>query len=86
MRFHIKYEELSDSRDKMITQLDSWHEELGTLKTSILNVATMPEISGAMADRVRSYMSEVHLPLINMMQDTIETLKSNLILYTAWYY
>ena len=86
MRFHIKYEELSDIRDTMITQLDSWHEELGTLKTSILNVATMPEISGAMADRVRSYMSEVHLPLINMMQDTIETLKSNLILYTAWYY
>ena len=34
MRFHIKYEELSDTRDKMITQLDSWHEELGTDRKS----------------------------------------------------
>ena len=44
MGYHIKYEELSRVRESMLSQLDSWLEQIESLKGSLRMAADMPEM------------------------------------------
>ncbi|MDE7434349.1 MAG: LXG domain-containing protein [Lachnospiraceae bacterium] len=86
MGYHIKYEELSRTRESLLSQLDSWLEQIESLKGSLRMAADMPEMKGAAGDSVRNYLKEVHLSLVEMIQHTIQVYRDNLVLYTSWYY
>ncbi len=86
MGYHIKYEELSRVRESLLSQLDSWLEQIESLKGSLRMAADMPEMKGAAGDSVRNYLKEVHLSLVEMIADTVRVYRDNLVRYTGWYY
>ncbi|MDE7434680.1 MAG: LXG domain-containing protein, partial [Lachnospiraceae bacterium] len=79
MGYHIKYEELSRVRESMLSQLDSWLEQIESLKGSLRMAADMPEMKGATGDSVRNYLKEVHLSLVEMIADTVRVYRDNLV-------
>ena len=86
MGFQVKYEEITSIRELILAQLDRWIEQIDAVRSSIVEIATMPEMHGEAAEHVRSYMWDYHMNLANMIKDTIETYRSSFILYTDWYY
>lgn len=86
MGYHIKYEELSRVRESLLGQLDSWLEQIESLKGSLRLAADMPEMKGTAGDSVRNYLNEVHLSLVEMIADTVRVYRHNLVRYTGWYY
>ncbi|MDE7434959.1 MAG: LXG domain-containing protein [Lachnospiraceae bacterium] len=86
MGYHIKYEELSRTRESLLSQLDAWLEQIESLKGSLRMAADMPEMKGAAGDSVRNYLKEVHLSLVEMIADTVRVYRDNLVRYTGWYY
>ena len=45
MGFQVKYEEITSIRELILAQLDRWIEEIDAVRSSIVEIATMPEIS-----------------------------------------
>ena len=86
MGFQVKYEEITSIRELILAQLDRWIEQIDAVRSSIVEIAAMPEMHGEAAEHVRSYMWDYHMNLANMIKDTIETYRSSFILYTDWYY
>ena len=86
MGFQVKYEEITSIRELILAQLDRWIEQIDAVRSSIVEIATMPEMHGEAAEHIRSYMWDYHMNLANMIKDTIETYRSSFILYTDWYY
>lgn len=85
MGYDIRYEDMHCQQETYVQNLYTREGQLIDIRNALLNICNMTEMTGAMADSVRAYIQEVHLPLIEWMLDVIETYRTNLVLYTDYY-
>lgn len=85
MGYDVRYKDMYCQQDTYYRNLYTREEQLIEIRNSLLNICNMTEMTGAMADSVRAYIQEIHLPLIEWMLTLIETYRTNLILYTDFY-
>ncbi|MDE7435790.1 MAG: LXG domain-containing protein [Lachnospiraceae bacterium] len=85
MGYDIRYEDMHCQREMFYQNLYTREEQLAEIRNTLLNICNMTEMTGAMADSVRAYIQEIHLPLIEWMLNLIETYRTNLVLYTDYY-
>ncbi len=85
MGYDVRYEDMYGQRDIYYKNLYTREEQLIEIRNALLNICNMTEMTGAMADSVRAYIQEIHLPLIEWMLTLIETYRTNLVLYTDYY-
>ena len=86
MGYDVKYEEMGNAREAMISQMKEWETELGNIKKAVQRMINMKDMSGAAAIQIRGYLGDVHLQLIEWLTNTITMYRSLLILYQDWYY
>jgi archaellum component FlaC len=86
MGYYIKYRELESVQDSISNQINKWNTELENAKQKIQEVAFMQELKGATAHKVRLYMMEIHIPLINFLQQVLVEFKARLLVYSNDYY
>lgn len=67
MGYYVKYKELQAAQSAIINQINQWSKELEQVKKQVQAVAQMQEIKGDTANSIKSYMQEIHLPLIQAM-------------------
>ncbi|MDE7435440.1 MAG: LXG domain-containing protein [Lachnospiraceae bacterium] len=85
MGYDIRYKNMHFQREMYYQNLYTREEQLAEIRNTLLNICNMTEMTGAMADSVRAYIQEIHLPLIEWMLNLIETYRTNLVLYTDYY-
>ncbi|MFA9379359.1 MAG: T7SS effector LXG polymorphic toxin, partial [Lachnotalea sp.] len=86
MGYYIKYKELQSAQSTIFAQINQWSEELEHTKEKIQTVVEMEEIKGAAANSIKSYMQEVHIPLLGYMQQLFSEYMTRMLLYGDEYY
>lgn len=86
MGYYVKYKELQAAQIAIITQINQWSQELEQVKKQVQAVAQMQEIKGDTANSIKSYMQEIHLPLIQAMQNVLLQYMTKMLLYCNEYY
>jgi len=81
MGYYVKYKELQAAQSAIINQINQWTKELEQVKKQVQVVAQMQEIKGDTANSIKSYMQEIHLPLIQAMQNVLSQYMTKMLLY-----
>lgn len=85
MGYYIKYNELRNAQKYIFTQINQWTSELDNVKKKLQDVAMMQEMQGETANSIRSYIMEIHIPLINFLQLALIEYKARMQVYSNDY-
>jgi hypothetical protein len=86
MGYYVKYKELQAAQKSIFNQISKWNTELENTKQKIQMVATMEEIKGEAATSLKSYMQEIHMPLIQYLEQLLTEYMSRMLIYGNEYY
>jgi hypothetical protein len=76
---------LHATKESVFRQVNQWKRELEITRQKIEAVAAMEEIQGATGDKVKSYMKEIHLPLLLAFQSLLSEYQTKLRIYQQEY-
>lgn len=82
----IYYEELTKLSEMITTYESVWNTTFDNIQTELNNFATTEHLTGAGADTMKSYMSEVHSFMLGQLKAFINEFKVNAMAYAATYF
>lgn len=86
MGYYVKIEELLEMQNNLQVQMETWTEQLEQVETTLNVLSGTTAIQGKTGDSVRSYVSEVHLPLVTALLQMISEFRVRFSLYADGYY
>jgi hypothetical protein len=86
MGYYIKYNELRNAQKHIFAQINQWTSELENARQKLQDVAMMQEMQGEVANSIRKYILEIHIPLVKFLQLVLEEYKTKMQLYANDYY
>jgi hypothetical protein len=86
MGYYVKYHELQNTYHRICNQINEWSSQLENAKQKMQAVALMQEIKGETANSIRSYILEIHIPLINFLQQVLAEYKAKMQVYSNDYH
>lgn len=85
-QYNIKYSSMDQFYIEMCNRIGEWHTQLESWSKSFNNLINMKSFDGQAAEKVKAYLGEVHVFLLEAIYTSIERLQSDYLLYKKGYY
>ena len=86
MGYHVKIEELLEVQSQMLNQLSEWGTQLETVYQALETIVVTPCIQGETGKSIQNYIQEVHIPVIESLQQLLTEFQVRLSVYAEGYY
>lgn len=85
MGYHVKIDELCTVRTTIRSQIKQWETQLQEVQGALISVENTRAISGETGEHIRSYIAEVHKPLLQAIVQMMEEYEMRLAIYIDGY-
>ncbi len=86
MGYHVKIQELMDVQNQALAKIGEWSSQLDGISHALQTIADSTAIQGKTAESIKSYLAEVHVPLVLSLQQMLNEYQMRLSLYADGYY